>query len=96
MNARMHEFATWPALLRRAIEFHQNWIETTLGVAPRRCRDFQADLNLGQIGLEKILACSSRPDASSRAVRRLAHSSVRRYSPGFPLLVELNKLPHKS
>jgi hypothetical protein len=33
MTPRIHEFATRPALLRRALEFHQDWIETTLGVA---------------------------------------------------------------
>ena len=31
-NVRTHEFATRPALLRKALEFHQDWIETTLGV----------------------------------------------------------------
>jgi hypothetical protein len=71
MNARMHEFATRPALLRRALEFHQVWIEKTLGVALADIVIFQVDLNLAQIGVEKILGCSSRPGATSRAVRRL-------------------------
>jgi len=33
INAGIHEFATRPALLRKALEFHQDWIETALGVA---------------------------------------------------------------
>jgi hypothetical protein len=95
MNTRVHEFATRPALLRKLLVLHQDWIETTLGVALADAVIFQVDLNLAQIGVEKILACSSRPDAS-RTVRRLrplvASADI---PPGFPPLVELSKLPHK-
>jgi hypothetical protein len=45
-NVRTHEFATRPALLRKALEFHQVWIETTLGVALADAVIFQVDLNL--------------------------------------------------
>jgi hypothetical protein len=95
IDARTHEFATRPALLRKALEFHHDWIETTLGVALADVVIFQVDLNLAQIGVEKILACSSRPDAS-RAVRRLRPLVASADIPhGFPPLVELSKLPHK-
>jgi hypothetical protein len=95
IDVRTHEFATRPALLRKALEFHQNWIETILGVAIADVVIFQTDLNLAQIGVEKFLACSNRPDAS-RAVRRLRPLVVSADIPqGFPPLVELNKLPHK-
>jgi hypothetical protein len=95
MNASMHEFATRPTVLRKALEFHQEWIETTLGVAIADVVIFQVDLNLAQIGVEKILACSNRPDAS-RAIRRLRPLVVSADIPqGFPPLVELSKLPHK-
>jgi hypothetical protein len=95
INIRTHEFATRPALLRKALEFHQDWIETTLGVAIADVVIFQIDLNLAQIGVERILACSSRPDAS-RAVRRLRPLVASADIPqGFPPLVELSKLPQK-
>jgi hypothetical protein len=71
MSTSMHEFATRPTVLRKALEFHQEWIEATLGCALADVVIFQVDLNLAQIGVEKILACSSRPDATSRVVRRL-------------------------
>jgi hypothetical protein len=94
-NVRTHEFATRPALLRKALEFHQDWIETTLGVALADAVIFQVDLNFAQIGVEMILACSSRPDAS-RAVRRLRPLVASADIPqGFPPLVELSKLPHR-
>jgi hypothetical protein len=95
INARTHEFATRPALLRKALEFHQDWIETTLGVALADVVIFQVDLNLAQIGVEKILACSNRPDAS-RAVRRLRPLVASADTPnGFPPFVQLSKLPHR-
>jgi hypothetical protein len=72
INAHKHEFATRPALLRKALEFHQDWIETTLGVGIGEVVIFQVDLNLAQIGVEKILTCSSLREAS-RAIRRLPH-----------------------
>jgi hypothetical protein len=95
INARTHKFTTRPALLRKALEFHQGWIETTLGVALADVVIFQVDLNLAQIGVEKILACSSLREAS-RAVRRLRRLVVSADTPQrFPPLVELSKLPHK-
>lgn len=67
----------------------------TLGVAIANVVVFQIDLNLAQIGVEKILACSNRPDAS-RAVRRLRPLVVSAHTPErFPPLVELSNLPHK-
>jgi ATPase family associated with various cellular activities (AAA) len=96
MNTRVHEFATRPTVLRKALEFHQEWIEATLGVALADVVIFQVDLNLAQIGVEKVLACSSRPDATSRAIRRLRPLVVSvDIPPGFPPLVELSKLPSK-
>jgi ATPase family associated with various cellular activities (AAA) len=94
-DVRTHEFATRPALLRKALAFHQDWIETTLGVALADVVIFQIDLNLAQIGVEKIIACSSLHEAS-RAVRRLRPLVVSADTPrGFPPLVELSKLPHQ-
>jgi hypothetical protein len=86
MNAHTHEFVTRPALLRKAVEFHQSWIETTLGISIADVVIFQLDLNLAQVGVEKILACSSLREAS-RAVRRL-HPLVASADtpPGFPPL----------
>jgi ATPase family associated with various cellular activities (AAA) len=53
---------------------------------------FETDLDLAQIGLEKILACSNRPVATSAALNRLipllASAEIPR---GFPPLVELSK-----
>jgi hypothetical protein len=95
-DARTHEFAARPALLRKALELHQDWIETTLGVALADMVIFQVDLNLAQIGVKKILACSSRPNAISSAVTRLRPLVVSADTPqGFSPLVELSKLPHK-
>jgi hypothetical protein len=94
-NANMHEFATRPTVMRKALEFHQEWIETTLGVALADVVIFQVDLNLAQIGVEKILACSKWPEAS-RAARRLRPLVASADIPqGFPPLVELSSLPHK-
>jgi hypothetical protein len=76
MTPRIHEFATRPALLRRALEFHQDWIERTLGVALADVVIFQVDLNLAQIGVEKILACSIRPDATSERSGDCDHWSL--------------------
>jgi hypothetical protein len=95
MKTSMHEFATRPTLVRKALDFHQQWIETNLGVALADVVIFQVDLNLAQIGVEKILACSSRHDPTSRAVRRLRPLVVSADTPqGFPPLVGLSKLPH--
>jgi hypothetical protein len=96
MNTSVHEFATRPTVLRKALEFHQQWIEATLGVALADVVIFQVDLNLAQIGVEKIISCSSKPDATSRAVRRLRPLVLSAdIPPGFPPLVQLSKLPSK-
>jgi len=95
-DVRTHEFATKPTVPRKALELHQEWIEATLGCALADVVIFQVDLNLAQIAVEKILACSSRPDATSRVVRRLRPLVVSaNIPPGFPPLVELSKLPHR-
>ena len=94
MNNCTHEFATKPILLRRALKFHQDWIETILNVALAEVVIFEVDIDLAQIGVEKILACSSRPDAISRAVARLRPLVASAEIPkGIPPLVELSEQP---
>ena len=79
-NLRMHEFATKQNLLRSALEFHQDWIETTVGVSLSQVVIFQTDLDLAQIGREKILACSNQPE-TSEALNRLIPVAGRRRNP---------------
>ena len=57
MNASMNDFASRPTVLRKALEFHQPWIETTLGVGLADVVIFEVDLNLAQIGLETLPGC---------------------------------------
>jgi hypothetical protein len=84
MNNCTHEFATKPILLRRALKFHQDWIETILNVALAEVVVFEVDIDLAQIGVEKILACSSRADAISRAIARLRPLVASEDSTGIP------------
>jgi hypothetical protein len=94
-DVRTHEFAARPTVLRKALEFHKEWIEATLGVGLADIVIFQVDLNFAQIGVETILACFSGPEATSRAVRRLRPLGVSAIIPqGFPPVVELSKQPH--
>jgi hypothetical protein len=63
-----------------------------LGVALAEIVIFRVELNLVPIGVEKILAWSNRPAATSGAVMKvsplLASAEI---PPGFPPLLELNK-----
>lgn len=94
MKVHVHEFATRAELLRKSLALHQAWIETTLGVALADAVIFQVDLNLAQIGVERIFGCPSKPDAS-RAIRRLRPLVISAdTAQGFPPFVELNKVPH--
>jgi hypothetical protein len=90
-KARLLQFATEPVLARRALAFHRDWIETNLGVDLAGVVIFQIDLNLTEIAIEKVLGCSSSPDSTSRAVRRLRPlvASVET-PPGFPPLLGLS------
>jgi hypothetical protein len=92
MNIHMHEFLPSTALLRRTLELHQSWIEASLGVSLADAVIIQVDVDLGQIGIEKILACSNRLDAAYKAARSLspllASAAI---PPGFPPLLELSE-----
>jgi hypothetical protein len=92
MKDHIHECGSNWAPLRRMLDSYQNWTEATLGVALADIVIFGVDLNLVQIGVEKILAWSDRPDATSRAVMKvrplLASAEI---PPGFPPLLELNE-----
>jgi hypothetical protein len=54
-SLRMNESATKPALLRRALETHQTWIETTLGAPFSDVVILEVHLDLTQMGAERIL-----------------------------------------
>jgi hypothetical protein len=92
----MNENATKPTLLRRALERHQAWIETTLGAPFADVVIFEVHLDLTQIGAERILACSNRPDESFEAASRLNPLLRSATTPqGFPPMVELSKTSFK-
>ena len=92
MKDHIHEFESNWAPLRRMLDSYQNWTEATLGVALAEIVIFRVELNLVPIGVEKILAWSNRPAATSGAVMKvsplLASAEI---PPGFPPLLELNK-----
>jgi hypothetical protein len=93
---RMNESATKPTLLRRALETHQAWIETTLGAPFSDVVILEVHLDLTQIGAERILACSNRPDESFEASSRLNPLLRSATTPrGFPPMVELSKTSFK-
>ena len=71
MALQQHEFATRPALVRRAIHAHESWIEEKLGVPVEETVIFESRLNLSQIGIDKVLGCSGALVHPSRATRRL-------------------------
>jgi hypothetical protein len=97
MNIQMHEFMPSPALLRRALELHQHWIEASLGLAFADVVIFEVDIDLAQIGVEKILGFSNRSDATSRAARSLIPLlAAAEIPPGVPPLLELSKRALKS
>src|ERR1700733_11435037 len=87
MKDHIHEFGSNWAPLRRMLDSYQNWTEATLRVALADIVIFRVDLNLVQIGVEKILARSDHPDATSSAVMKmrplLASAEI---PPGFPPL----------
>jgi hypothetical protein len=93
---RMNESATKPTLLRRALETHQAWIETTLAAPFSDVVILEVHLDLTQIGAERILACSNRPDESFEAASRLNPLLRSATTPeDFPPLVELSKTSFK-
>jgi hypothetical protein len=71
MKTLLHEFLPSPVLLRKTLESHQSWMEAKLGVALADAVILEVDIDLAQIGVEKILGCSTRADATSRAARSL-------------------------
>jgi hypothetical protein len=92
MTVHTHEFLPSPVLLRRALNLHQFWIEANLGVALADAVIFEVDIDLAQIGVEKILDCSNRSDATSRAARSLIPLlDSADIPPGVPPLLELSK-----
>jgi hypothetical protein len=96
MTLRMNESATKPAILRRALERHQAWIEATLAAPFSDVVILEVHLDLTQIGAERILACSNRPDDSFEAASRLNPLLGSATTPeGFPPLVELSKTSSK-
>jgi ATPase family associated with various cellular activities (AAA) len=95
-NVSVHEFATKPILLRRALETHQAWIETTLGTSFSDVVILETHLELTQIGAERILACSNRHGESFEAASRLNPLLRSATTPeGFPPLMELSKTSFK-
>jgi ATPase family associated with various cellular activities (AAA) len=95
-SLHMNETATKPTLLRRALKTHQDWIETTLGAPFSDVVILEVHLDLTQIGAERLLACSNRPDEPFEAVSRLNPLLRSAITPeGFPPLVELNKTSFK-
>jgi hypothetical protein len=94
---QMHDFVTRPALLRKAIEARQQWIEQQLGVAIGDAVIFEVRVNLAQIAIEKVLRCSISQDLSSREMRRLRPLVVSAEVPlGFPPLLRFNKAQSKN
>jgi hypothetical protein len=71
MRFQQHDYATRPALLRRAIDAQQKWIEEKLGVPVSDTVIFETRLNLAQIGLERILGCVQAHPGTPREIRRL-------------------------
>ena len=92
----MNQSSTKPTLLRRALESHQAWIETTLGAPFSEVVVLEVHLDLTQVGAERILSCSNRPDESFEAASRLNPLLRSATTPeGFPPLVELSKTSFK-
>jgi hypothetical protein len=71
MRLQQHDYATRPALLRRAIDVQRKWIEEKLGIPVSDTVIFETKLNLAQIGLEKILGCAQPHSRTPREIRRL-------------------------
>ena len=55
MNMLTHEFATQPALIRRAIDQHQGWIEESLGVPLAEAVILQCDISLVDAAIPQLL-----------------------------------------
>jgi hypothetical protein len=92
MKTLLHEFLPSPVLLRKTLESHKSWMEAKLGVALADAVILEVDIDLAQIGVEKILGCSTRADATSRAARSLIPLLASAETPpGFPPLLELSK-----
>jgi len=56
MRLQQHDYATRPALLRRAIDAQQGWIEEKLGVPVSETVIFETSLNLSQSVWRKFSA----------------------------------------
>jgi hypothetical protein len=94
MRLQQHDYVTRPALLRRAIDAQQGWIEEKLGVRVSEAVIFETSLNLSQIGLEKILGCAQAHTNTPRAVRRLRPLVKTAEIPsGWPPLLSIAKVP---
>jgi hypothetical protein len=94
MRLQQHDYVTRPALLRRAIDAQQGWIEEKLGVPVSEAVIFETTLNLSQIGLEKILGCAQAHSNTPRAVRRLRPLVKTAEIPsGWPPLLSIAKVP---
>jgi hypothetical protein len=51
LNYQIHDYATRPALLRRAIESHQGWIEQQLDLSLAEAVILDVSMNFAQIPL---------------------------------------------
>lgn len=92
MALQQHDFATRPALVRRAIHAHESWIEEQLGVSVTETVIFESNLNLSQIGIEKVLGCSgalARPSRATRRLRPLVQSAT--IPAGWPPILSISK-----
>jgi hypothetical protein len=93
MALQQHDFATRPALVRRAIHAHESWIEEKLGVPVEETVIFESRLNLSQIGIDKVLGCSGALVHPSRATRRLRPLVKSAEMPaGWPPILSISKV----
>ncbi len=97
MRLQQHDYATRPALLRRAIDAQQSWIEEKLGVSVSDTVIFETRLNLAQIGLEKILGCAQGHSRTPREIRRLKPLVKTAEIPsGWSPLLSIDRIPPPS
>jgi hypothetical protein len=91
MSVLVHEFATKPALLRRALELHQRWLEEKLRVPFSETVILETDVDLTEIAIERLLSCSGPQQTKSRTLSRLRPLLISAEVPNsFPPLLEIN------
>jgi len=90
----VNEFAVRPELVRRAVAQHKTWIEQQLGVSLSNVVILESDLDIAEIGIERLLAIPAAGRPSSTVMKRLRPFVVSATTPpDFPLLCELSKSP---